>query len=230
MATFDDMVEDVASRLNLTSIEAKQRIGIRINDRYKRVTSSIGMITSRRQESPITVDASILTTLPDLLIDGMEKVLRITYTAEDGRTRVMKQLTYDEMKNVGPFPNRLPRAFAIKRMGAHEVTITLDSWLVSVPFDLQVEGYDVADVLADDAEPFLPEDFHDILVEGAMSDELRKMEKPDLAAIAEGKYEQRLSDLRMFIAKNAYMDVAQGRDKPAQLWYRPWFSRISMWD
>jgi len=233
--TFDEIVRDVAKRLNLTSPEAFQRIGQRVNERYRKVTSSIGMITSRRLTKDFTIDTTLpqYSALPDLTFTGFEKILRITTTPDDSVNSgviVLKQLTYDEIEIIPPFPDRVPRAFAVKRMGSHEVTVRFDAYPAGTTFFLHVEGYDVADILADDAEPFLPEDFHDVLIEGAMSDELRKMEKAELAQIAEGKYEQRLSDLRMFIAKNAYQDIAQGRDKPSQLWYRPWFSRISMWD
>lgn len=242
--TFDELVRDTAKRLNLTSQEAFERIGERINDRYKRVTSSIGLITSRRQVETFTIDPAApgnstdgvdAFQLPDLTFTGFEKILRITTTLSgagpnDASVLVLKQLTFDEIKNVNRFLDRLPRAWAQKRMGAHQVTITLDSYTSTTEFDLTVEGYDVADVLADDAEPFFPTDFHDILVEGALADELMKMEKPQLSMVREQKYESRLSDLRMFIAKSAYLDIAQGKDKPSQLWYRPWFSRVSMWD
>jgi hypothetical protein len=55
------------------------------------------------------------------------------------------------------------------------------------------------------------------------------MEKYQLAADRENKFQQRLSDMRMFIAKSGYLDIAQGKDKPSQTWYRPWYSRITTW-
>src|SRR6266496_3846343 len=219
--TFDQIVADVAGRLNLTSDEAITRIGQRVNERYRKVTSSIGMITSRRKIKDFTVDATTpeYSALPDITFTGFEKILRITTTNQGtAGVIVLKINTIDEIENIQHFDDRLPRAFAIKRMGSQQVIITLDSFISNQTFDLHVEGYDLADVLADDAEPFLPEDFHDILIEGALADELFKMEKPQLSMAREQKYELRLGDLRMFIAKNAYQDVAQGRDKPSQLW------------
>ena len=237
--TFDDIVRDVAGRLNLTSPEAFGRIGDRVNERYRRVTSSIGMITSRRQVQefeidPVTPSSSTsgvdATDLPDLTFSGFEKILRITHEDEDsGGITVLKKMTYDQLDNVNRLTDRLPRAWADKRMGSHQVTISLDSWSSTTTFTLKVEGYDVADVLADDAEPFLPTDFHDILTEGAMADEYMKMEKPQLSAIREQKYESRLSDLRMFIAKSGYMDTYQGKDRPSQ-WYQTWRGRTLMWE
>lgn len=228
--TFDELVRDVASRLNLTSPEAFQRIGQRINERYRKVSSSIGMLTSRRQVRDFTVDPTAPNILPDYVIDGFEKIHRIVrLDPASGSITVMKILSYDDVANITQFTDRIPHAFAIKRMGAHEVTITFDSFTTTSPFTIKVEGYELADVLADDAEPFMPESFHDILIEGAMADELSKMEKPELAQMREAKYESRLSDLRYFIAKNSYQDVTQGLSKPAVLWYRTWWSRISLY-
>lgn len=231
MPTFDELVNETAGRLNLTSPEAINRIGQRINTRYKKVTSSIGLQTSRRTIKDLVVaSTSPDSKLPDVVVAGMEKILAVRVNEESGSTRVLKKLTYDEIVNVNPgVSGILPRAWADKRIGSQQCTITLDSWMTT-PFTMHLEGYDLTDVLVDDAEPFLPEDFHDVLVEGAMSDELRKMEKPQLAMMAEQNYERRLSDLRHFLARNAYADIAQGKDKPSQLWYRPWFSRISLWD
>lgn len=240
MATFDEMVQDVAKRLNLTSPEALQRIGERINERYKKVTSSIGLITSRRQTrdfeiDPVTpanstsgVDA---TDLPNLTIFGFEKILRITRTDDDtGGVTILKKVTFDRVENINQQTDRLPHAWADKRMGSGFVVITLDSYTAGDPFTLHVEGYDITDVLADDAEPVLPTDFHDILIEGAMADELMKMEKLQLSTIREQKFESRLSDLRMFIAVNGYQDIYQGKDRPNQLWYQHWLSRITIFE
>jgi hypothetical protein len=230
--TFDELVRDVAKRLNLTSPEAYQRIGERVNERYKKVTSSIGVITSRRKVADYTVNSNntLYAQLPDITFTGIEKILRITTNPLPNTSKgviVLKILTYDEIQNGFQAADRLPRAFAVKRMGSTQVTITLDSYVTNQDFNLHVEAYDLTDVLADDAEPFLPEDFHDVLTEGAMADELMKMEKPQLAMAREQKYEDRLGQLRMFIARNAYQDIAQGIDKPSQLWYRPWYTRIS---
>jgi len=227
--TFDEMVNDVMDRLNLTSTDARDRIRIRVNDRYRRVTSAIGLNTSRRFTKDVTIPAGN-TALPDVLIEGMEKVVRITRTP-DGQSgiTVLPQVTYDEIDNVATVDGN-PQRWAIKRMGAGQVIISLDSYPTTTDLTLHVEGYDIADTLADDMEPFFPSDFHDILIEGAMSDELRKMEKPQLAQIAEQNYERRLSDLRMFIAKSSYLDIFQGKNRPRSLGYRPWTSRTGLYN
>ena len=232
--TFDEIVRDVADRTNLTSPEAFRRIGQRVNERYKKVTSSIGMEVTRRQTKDFTIDPSLpqYSQLPKITIHNFEKILRISTTSNGPGTGVivLKHLTFDEIENTTPFDDRVPRAYADVRMGTDLCEIQFDSFLGDTPFDLHVEGYDVADTLADDATPFLPMSYHDILIEGALADEYAKMQMMDISAFREQKYEDRLGQLRLFIAKNAYQDSAQGRDKPSLLWYRPWFSRVSMWD
>lgn len=222
-------------RLNLTSDEARERVGRGVNDRYRRATSSIGLIVSRRVITDLVVDPTDVATypdLPELTIDGMEKIDRITRIGtqtDPNGIFVLKPMTYDEITNWAS-ADALPRGYAIKKMGPGQVIIVFDNFPSLASVTMKVYGYDIADTLSGTSEPFLPTDFHDILVEGTMADELRKMEKPGLAEIADVKYENRLSDLRMFIAKEAYLDIAQGKDKPGQLWYRPWFSRVGIWN
>ena len=236
--TFTEIVQDVMNRLNLTSEEARVRIGVRVNDRYRRVTSSIGLVTSRRKTETFLFNPTLLgNTLPDITFEGYEKILRITRLNDKQQKYRLAELTWDEVTGFQNFtvegeqvddPTNTPRAYGVKRMGPDYVTITLDFWPKTQPFRLQVEGYEKAVELVDDLEPDFPEDFHDILIAGAMADELWKMEKAALAQAQEQKYEMRLSDLRMFIARSSYLDIVQGKDKPRQLWYRPWYSRITI--
>ncbi len=212
--TFDQIVSDVMDRLNLTSQDARDRVGKRLNDRYKQVTSAINLITSRRIDSTITVDPTDPDSiLPDLVVEGMEKIVRIKYL-----TRTLECKSYDDVTRRDSSTGQT-RAYAIKRMGAGEVTITLDRW-PDASFFLKIEGYELADELADDAEPAFPSDFHNVLIEGVMADELRKMEKPQLAQIADNKFTERLSALRMFIAVEGYNDLIPGKNQRRRYWLR----------
>lgn len=225
---FDEIVQYVMSVLNLTADEARDRIGIYVNQRYKKITSSIGLITSRRQISTITVDPSDTTTypsLPELTIQGYEKINKVTTTGNGGTNEgitILRERTYDELTSYPPM-GAAPRNWAVKRMGPGVVTIVVDG-TPTTTYPLSFEGYAIAETLADDIEPFLPTDFHDILIEGARADELMKMEKYELAAVHENKYETRLGNLRYFISISIYKDVAQGIDKP-DFWWQPWFCR-----
>jgi hypothetical protein len=225
--TFDEIVAEVMDRLNLTSDDALARIRRRVNDRYRRVTSSVSLETSRRSVVDVDVDPTASTsTLPDLTIPNMEKILKVSMVINGG-VNVLRDLTFDEV-NMLVTRDGNPSAFGVKSMGSKTVTIRLDGYPHTTTFTLTFDGIVSAVNLHDNMEPAFAEDFHDILVEGAMSDELRKMEKPQLAQMSEAKYDQRLSDLRMFIAKSGWHDIYQGKNKPSQLWYRPWYTRISV--
>lgn len=228
--TLDALIEEVATRLNLTSDEALERIGDRINERYRRITSSLSLITSRRVISDVVVDFTDPDDiLPDVLIEDTEKVVRVTTTADSGGITVLRELSYDSLTNRPAIAGQTPRAWAVKTMNTSSVIITLDAYFEAPPFTLHIEGLNMITDLLDDEEPVFPRDFHDVLVFGAMSDELMKMEKVQLAQTFEQKFEQRLSDLKLFIATSAYADIVQGKDKPSQLWYRNWQNRIGYW-
>lgn len=227
--TFDAIVSKVLDRLNLTSVDATNRVGEYVNDRYRQATSSIGLEPVRLQATTVVVTAGQVG-LPEITATDYDKINRIMLVDTDvspNTFRVLKEMTYDELTSI-PTNSDLPHAWAVKTFGAHSITYVLDAYTPTDPFTLNLNGYTRLTDISSSTEPVFPEDFHDILIHGAMSDELRKMEKPDLAGIAEGKYESRLSDLRMFIAKSAYLDIAQGKDRPSVSWYRPWYSRVSM--
>lgn len=222
--TFDQIVDRVLDRLNLTSVEATTRVGENLNDRYRQVTSSIGLEPVRIGTSDITVNLTNYPDLPELEITTFDKLTKIMLV--DGTAlRTLKELTYDELTNT-PTVTQTPNNWAVKEMGAHSVTIVVDGYTTD-DATFRLQGYTRLTDISGTTEPVFPEDFHDILVDGAMADELRKMEKPQLAMEREAKYEQRLSDLRMYIAKSAYMDIVQGKNKPSLTWYWPWYSRIS---
>jgi hypothetical protein len=184
--TFDEIVQDVMTRLNLTSEDARVRVGQRVNERYKKTTSSIGLITSRRATFTLIVDPNDTArwpNLPEMDVIGLEKIMKITTigTGDDPEgILVLKELTFDELDNMRDL-ERPARGWALKRMGAGMSTIRLDSFATPTGDStvdsqtLNFEGYDVAPILEDDAVPFMPTDYHDILIEGAMADELNKL-------------------------------------------------------
>jgi hypothetical protein len=203
--TFTEIVQAASDRLNLTSPEATARIGRSVNDRYRRVTSSIGLQTSRRTTATANTSAGS----PSLTF-ALEK-LEVIYDTTSGQRRVLSEITYDEWRNSNVYanPSGTPRRYAVKSADASSVTIVLDPVPASVS-SLSADGLASASSLSGSQVPAFPADFHDALVHGAVADELRKQEKPALALEAEKQHEQRLSDLRMFLAKSSYLDIVQG--------------------
>lgn len=203
---FDELVNEVCERLNLTSDDARSRVGRAVNSRYRRLTSSIGLETSRR------VQVSAITTIGsrDLTFTGIEKVSAVI-DKSSGKDIPLHQITPDEML-VMPFSSDPPRHFTVLRMHPTSVDIRLDSAGTSAT-TLYANGHITVSTLAGNQTPDFAESFHDILIFGAMADEYRKMEKMPLYQMCEQDYEKRLSDLRMWIAKSGYQDQYQGKDR-----------------
>jgi len=203
---FSEIVSETMDRLNLTSTTATTRVGKMVNDRLKRLTSSIGLETSRRLSTStlVTVGSNTLT------FPGVEKILavfeRLSSTSKD---TMLNQLTADEM-HVWPVSSQPPRNYAITNMHTNSVSIMIDC-IPTTAFTLYADGQVSLITLSGTMSPDFSESYHDILVFGAMADEYRKMEKLALMQDAEANYERRLSDLRMWIAKNGYLDLYPGK-------------------
>lgn len=215
-----EIVNEVLERLNLTSTDARSRVEKRVQDRYNRISSTTGLITSRRVTKDFTIDPTTLSTLPDYRIESMEKVSRILRLTDTEQRVLLPESSYDEV-TARNLVEGLPQRWGVKLMASNYVIITFDRTPTADSFSISVYGYTNILTLGDNDEPIFPGSFHDILVEGAMSDELRKLEKSALAQLAESKYESRLSDLRMFIAKSGYTSIYQGKTK-SSVW--PWES------
>ncbi len=96
-------------------------------------------------------------------------------------------------------------------MGASTVTIFLDSIPATV-YALHADALVNLSMLSGTMVPAFTQDFHDILIYGGMATELDKMEKYDLSAKKEKQFEQRLSELRLYQASSAYMDIIMGKN------------------
>lgn len=204
---FDELVAETCERLNLTSDEAKSRVGRELNNRYRRMTSSIGLETSRRTQvsKTATVGSQSVT------FSGIEKVSAVIDKSTANLDIALAEVTMDEL-HVLPIKTEPPRHFAIDRMHYNTVTIKIDC-VPATTFTLYADGIVNLTTLAGNSSPDFPESYHEILIFGAMADEYRKMEKVDLAHDCEQDYERRLSDLRMYIAKSGYLDIYQGKYK-----------------
>ena len=211
--TFDAIVARTMERLNLTSTEAQTRIGVEVNEVYREFVSSMGMDTSIRSTvSTLSTNASRYITFGDGTATKVIKLLSV-YLPNNlypPPYNVLTSATFDEMRNTiaGTWP---PTRYAISRMGANTVEIFTDA---TAPDSLQVVNADcllASATMSGTDQPFFPENFHDILIYGVMAIELDKMEKEERAAKAQARFEQRASELRMFIAKDAYLMIHQAK-------------------
>jgi hypothetical protein len=122
---------------------------------------------------------------------------------------ILTEETFDWLRNQ-PLSTPPPQIYAISRMGSTSVTIYLDCVPTSV-FILSADVMQSTVTLSGTDEPLFDQNFHDILVAGGKVVELLKMEKPELAAEAEARFQSRLADLRYFIIKSAYLDIYQSK-------------------
>lgn len=125
---------------------------------------------------------------------------------------ILGERTMDELRMSILQVGDLPQNWAPANMNADEVTIQLDM-IPSTAFILNADVEMNITSLSGVQVPGFAQDFHDILVRGAMADELMKMEKYSEAETQEGKFEKRLSELRLYIAKSNGLDIFQGRDQ-----------------
>lgn len=209
--TFLELKTEAATRLNLSSAEAYTRLGSYINQRYRRLTSSLGLSTSRR--STVTVNTVAGT---DTITFTLEK-LELVYTVASGKRRVLGEIPYEEYldRSVTQPLSGTPVEYAVKSITPSSVIVALYPTPDAI-VAMKADGLANASTLTDSDTPNIPTDFQDALVLGAMSDELFKMEKYALAKDFQTQYEQRASDLRLFLAKSAYVSLAEA-DVPGGL-------------
>jgi hypothetical protein len=194
------------ARLNLTSTEARTRIKAEINDRYREVASSVNMASTRRGVTTFTTVSGD----NEVTQSGVAKVLSVfdpTYLRRPLGETTLNQI---RMMDAPLLVVGIPYLYAVTDNNADLITLFL--W--PQPTAVNVLNADCllagTDMDSDSDEPAFPVDYHDVLVHGVMSDELMKMEKlRPLAQAAEGKFEKRLSELRYFIIKSAYLSLKQ---------------------
>jgi hypothetical protein len=210
--TFDVIVTEIKERLNQTSTEATTRIGREVNDRYKRVTSSLGIQTARRT----TVNSATSIGTATLAFSGVEKIYNVVDRTAT-QHRMLGEVTVDELREIATVSAPVASAnfYAVLTTTATTVTILLDITPTDV-VTLYADGIASAATLSGSTEPSIPQSFHDIFIYGVMADEYRKMMRMDLAKDAEGMYAMRLGELRLHLASSAYKDLYQGKRAVSQ--------------
>ena len=204
--TFAEIVSSVQDRLNLTSSASSTRVGTAVNKHYKRLTSALGI--SHTSRSVFNISANTTIGSAEVTFTSVEKLNRVYYLS--GTQKVwLDEVLADEIREENPPTNDSPTKWAYKALGDSSVTVLLDS-LAATSYALKADGFITSATLSGVMVPAFPESYHDILIEGVLKDEYKKMEKLPLAKESKAEYEQRLSDLRMWIAKSGYVTIRQG--------------------
>jgi hypothetical protein len=203
--TFTEVQTEVAERLNLTSTTALARIARSINEVYREVAVSIGLQTTSRA----TVQLNTIIGTPTLTFTGLQQITTLvapTYLP----SQPLAQVSVIEMRQRIPQTGDPARAYAIQTVSAKAVTVLLDRVPASA-YALAADGISTQTTLSGVMEPAFPENYHNLLLEGAMKIELQKMEKYDMAAVHDAAFEKRLGELRFFLAKSAWLTIHQGK-------------------
>jgi hypothetical protein len=205
--TYKEIQDRVMSRLNLQSTEARNRIKIEINDRYRELCTSCNLARTRRTNTSFATVQGTAT----YVVPACTKIENL-YNRSNMQAP-LSEVSVKEIRNLDPSEvlQGTPDRYAIYSQSATSVTILM----YPVP-DAAAQMY--ADVIStgtdlslDADTPTFPVDFHDILVRGVMADELGKMEKMGpLATVQEKKFEERSGDLRYFLMKGGTKKMQQG--------------------
>ena len=206
---FTTIVSEIAARLNLTSTESTTRIGRLVNIHYRDITASLGLDPTRRSQvsANTTIGASTLT------FASIEHIERIVDERSEPHL-ILGQVSFDEIREMNPEgrDSDSPRKWAIKSITSTGITIALDVTPETV-FALKADGLVTNSDLSGSNEPAFPQSFHHVLIESVLVDEYLKMENDRLAKLAQARADKGLSDLRMFLAKSAYVDIMQNKRK-----------------
>jgi hypothetical protein len=189
------------NRLNLTSTDARTRIKVEINLRYREVQSGVNLSSTRRGLTTFTTASGVSTTTQS----GIAKVLSVfdsTYLM-----RPLREISLNTIRSLDApsLVQGIPYEFVVQNDTHDLITLRLfpqPNVVYNLQADVLLTGTDMS---SDSDEPAFPDDYHDILVQGVVADELNKLEKFREGQLFEAKFEKRLSELRYFIRKSAWI-------------------------
>lgn len=200
----------IKDRLNYTSSSTDTRLLNSINRIYREVGTSIGLSFARQTNTSKVVTIANA----DVTFTATEKVLQVWYLTGSVPMILDEILNTEMRERVAPSSDK-PTQWALVSTASNTVKIRLNA-KPATAYTLYADVIqEISDLGATD-EPTFPESFHDIIIEGVLRDEYRKQEKLALARDSDTTYQRRLSDLRMFMAKSAYLNIQQGKHASSQ--------------
>lgn len=214
--TFNEIVGQICNDLNLRGPETLDRVGQKVNTRYREVMRSLGMNVYLRTEVDINLEANTRDQIYDLDTPTLGRLVALYWTPTDGganpRPSMLDELTFEEMKERIPTTDR-PRAWCKTRVGNNFTIFRIDSTIPNGA-TVTVEGEEVPSVLEDDNAPQFEEIFHDILVYGGKADEFAKQKTADARALSkefDDKFNRALGELRLRQTLMAGGVIKQGK-------------------
>lgn len=129
--------------------------------------------------------------------EKIERVLDLTPATDV----VLNEVSYDEIAGLTLVSSTTPTRFAVKSATGTTVIIILDI-LANGIFSLSADVLATVADLSGTGVPAFPESFHYILIDGVLADEYAKMEKTDLAARSDQRFQAGVDRLRTFATKS----------------------------
>lgn len=186
------------------------RVGTEVNLRHREILSSLGVsqVTEwTTATATTTISNRYLTFGPSPV--AVLKILAL-YNTSLGTypPQTLDEVTTDRLLSMG-LSTDPPTFYAVTNMGERTVTIKLNS-IPATQYTLTANVEGNITQLSGALLPAFSEDYHDILVDMVMADELDKADKTDKAEKKMKHALARMGELRLFIAKSAYRDMKQG--------------------
>ena len=203
--TFDELKTETKDRLNYTSTATDTRVGRLVNKVYRSITTAIGMQVTRVSK----VSKVVTIADPEVIFTATEKVERLWRESSSSIPTMLIEVPLARLRESKAGSSDKPLQYAVKSVASNTVTVRLDA-TPATAYTLYADVIQEISDLSGSQEPAFPESFHDVIIEGVLKDEYRKLEKVQLARESEREYEKRLSDLRMFMTKSWSMEIQQG--------------------
>lgn len=203
------------ARTNLTTTVARTRVKAYLNERLRRVATSVNCGRVRQGSVSINSVANVNT----ITTTGLVKVKTVSIPLEN---RVLDERTADQLRTYDPdvSENGIPRYYAIQKINPTTLTLQLYPEPDAI-YAIAIEGILTGTDMSVDADvPGVPEDFHDVLIYGALADEYPHVKDTENSLLFENKFDARLKELRYYIAKSAYLSRVEKCD-PWFYWWLP---------
>jgi hypothetical protein len=209
--TFLEIQNRLMDRLNLSSDDARARLKDMINERVRKTQTSCKLGPVRR--ALITFNTAIGVSdyaLEDFADEDLKIILPQTIRIPS-LNRVLGSASVDSQRVIDPGENftGAPTTYSIYTVNADSMTIKL-SPTPDAAYTMAVDGIrNGVDLIDDDDEPAIPEDFHDALLYGVAADENAHWDKAANDNYFEKKYEKRCGEMRYFISRQIYLHRIQ---------------------
>lgn len=198
---------------NLSSPEAETRIGIAINQHYRRVTGLLGLDAVRFVTRSVSTSIGVQT----VTFTEIEHIDRIVDATDS--VRPLTQTSLDDIRTSQSGTGQ-PCKWALNNTTADDVVVRLDT-IPQSAYSLQADGRTTVGDMSGSDEPLFSESFHDILSFLVIAEELLKKEKLQLAREFSsgdeekpGRAETAIRDLRFKIAEMSTAEQMQQGSRP----------------